>query len=138
MDYQAIRVETRGGVAVVTMNRPEVMNALNARMRAEITHAVLNAGQTARAVVLTGEGRAFCSGQDLSDAPAGGSLDFEAVLNESNTVDFIYRRMEAPESDRPRVNGSRASIGLQSPAGARWADYLGAVAAGTALRFTPR
>jgi 2-(1,2-epoxy-1,2-dihydrophenyl)acetyl-CoA isomerase len=110
MDYQAIRVETQGGVAVVTMNRPEVMNALNARMRAEITHAVLNAGQTARAVVLTGEGRAFCSGQDLSDAPAGGSLDFEAVLRDEYEP-MLRAITDCPVPTLAAVNGAAAGAG---------------------------
>ena len=58
MEYQTITLEIAEGVATVTLNRGEVMNALNGQMRAEITHAVTEAGQTARVVVLTGAGRA--------------------------------------------------------------------------------
>ena len=65
MHYETIRFEQENDVAVVTLNRPEVMNALNTQMRAEITHAVRDASKSARVIVLTGEGRAFCSGQDL-------------------------------------------------------------------------
>ncbi len=65
MIYETIACAINDGVAVVTLNRPDVMNALNSQMRAELTHAVRESGKTARVVVLTGAGRAFCSGQDL-------------------------------------------------------------------------
>jgi 2-(1,2-epoxy-1,2-dihydrophenyl)acetyl-CoA isomerase len=63
MDYQTIRLTEEGGIAVLTLSRPDRMNALNTQMRAEILHAVRAAGQSARVLVLTGEGRAFCSGR---------------------------------------------------------------------------
>ncbi|MBU1279142.1 MAG: enoyl-CoA hydratase/isomerase family protein, partial [Alphaproteobacteria bacterium] len=56
MQYDTIRFEQADDIAVVTLNRPEVMNALNTQMRAEITHAVRDAAKSARVVVLTGEG----------------------------------------------------------------------------------
>ncbi|MEP5091665.1 MAG: enoyl-CoA hydratase-related protein, partial [Paracoccaceae bacterium] len=67
MDYQTITYEIENDVAAITLNRPDVMNALNGQMRAEITFAMQDAATKARAVVLTGAGRAFCSGQDLGD-----------------------------------------------------------------------
>ena len=48
MDYQTITLTIRADVAVLTMTRPEVMNALNAQMRAEITHAVTAARERRR------------------------------------------------------------------------------------------
>ena len=42
MDYQAIELTTADGLAVITLNRPDVMNALDTQMRAEITHAIAN------------------------------------------------------------------------------------------------
>jgi 2-(1,2-epoxy-1,2-dihydrophenyl)acetyl-CoA isomerase len=65
MIYETLTYAIDRDVAVITLNRPSVMNALNTQMRAEITHAMRQAGQAARVVVLTGSGRAFCSGQDL-------------------------------------------------------------------------
>ena len=59
MDYQAIKLVIRNSVAVITLNRPEMMNALNTQMRAEITHAMKAAETEARVVVLTGAGKAF-------------------------------------------------------------------------------
>ena len=65
MHYDTIKLELKDDIAVITLNRPHVMNALNTQMRAEITQAVTQSGKDARVVVLTGEGKAFCSGQDL-------------------------------------------------------------------------
>ncbi len=67
MDYQTIRVADVDGYAEITLNRPDVKNALNKQMRAELLHAIKAAGNDARAIVMTGSGDAFCSGQDLSD-----------------------------------------------------------------------
>ena len=56
MDYQSITSTLTDGMAVITLNRTDVMNALNAQMRAEITHAMKAAAREARVVVLTGYG----------------------------------------------------------------------------------
>ena len=82
MDYQTITLEIADGLAVLVLNRPEKMNALTAQMRAEITHAMNAAGRQARAVVLTGAGGAFCSGQDLGDAANAGKIDMERALRD--------------------------------------------------------
>ena len=82
MDYQTITLEIADGLAVLTLNRPEKMNALTSQMRAEITHAMTHAAQAARAVVLTGAGDAFCTGQDLGDASSEGDLDLGRALRD--------------------------------------------------------
>ncbi len=82
MDYETILVEAADGLTTITLNRPEVMNALNVRMRAELTHALRAAGRTARVVVLTGAGRAFCTGQDLGDGRSAADLDVERTLRD--------------------------------------------------------
>jgi len=82
MDYQAITYKVRDDVAVITLNRPDVMNALNAQMRAEITHAVKAAQTDARVLVFTGAGKAFCSGQDLGDGGNAANLDLERTLRD--------------------------------------------------------
>ncbi|MGV6810686.1 MAG: enoyl-CoA hydratase-related protein [Brevirhabdus sp.] len=82
MIYSTIRYSNRDGVGVITLNRPEVMNALDTQMRAEIEHAVKTAEQEARAIVLTGKGRAFCSGQDLGDRANAADLNLERVLRD--------------------------------------------------------
>ncbi len=65
--YQHLRVERRGATAVVTLARPDVHNAFNARLIAELQDAFahLSADEDLRAVVLQGEGRSFCAGADL-------------------------------------------------------------------------
>ena len=68
MAYQTIRYEVRDGVAEITLNRPDKLNAFDDTMIAETIDAFKQAGRSAdvRCVVLTGEGRGFSSGQDLS------------------------------------------------------------------------
>ena len=66
MDYETIELELKDKVAVIRLNRPDVKNALNTQMRAEITQCVNQMGKEARVLVITGSGSAFCSGQDLS------------------------------------------------------------------------
>ena len=63
MDYQTITTREDGGIGIVTLARPDMMNALNRQMRAELTHALTDIASRARVLVLTGSGRAFCSGQ---------------------------------------------------------------------------
>ncbi len=67
MEYQDIIVRKDAGVAVITLNRPEVLNALRPEMRDEIGDAFesFQSDDTVRAVVITGAGRGFCAGGDL-------------------------------------------------------------------------
>ena len=110
MTDQTMTYELSGGVGVLTLNRPEVMNALNARMRAEITAAVLAApAGGARVLVLTGAGRGFCSGQDLADA-GGGPLDLERVLREEYEP-MLCAIVTCPLPVIAAVNGVAAGAG---------------------------
>lgn len=108
MSFETIQFATADGVATLTLNRPAVMNALNARMRAEITQALTTLTPDVRAVVLTGAGRGFCSGQDLTDA--GAAADLERTLREE------YEPMLAAITTCPvpviaAVNGVAAGAG---------------------------
>lgn len=82
MDYETIRLNTRDNIAVLTLQRPDVMNALSTQMRAEILHAVKAAEKTARVLVMTGKGRAFCSGQDLGDRASVDNMNMERTLRD--------------------------------------------------------
>lgn len=110
MDYETIRLEiAEGGLAVLTFNRPpDKYNALNTQMRAEIAYAVKAAGgEAARALVMTGEGKAFCSGQDLGDRANAADVDLERTLRDEYQpiLDAIY---QSPIPIIAAVNGPAA------------------------------
>ena len=75
MDFRAIELKTENGVAWLTMNRPEMKNALNAEMREEMFAALADvaANDEIRCLVVTGAGNGFCSGADLSGTRAASS-----------------------------------------------------------------
>ena len=110
MQYETIRLSLRGGVAVLKLNRPDVMNALNSQMRAEILHALRSARDEARVLVITGQGRAFCSGQDLGDGASAADLDLERTLRDEYEplLKAIY---DCPIPTIAAVNGAAAGAG---------------------------
>ena len=111
MDYKTITYELTDGIAIVTLNRPDVMNAFTAQMRAELTHAMTEAGRTARVVVLTGAGRAFCSGQDLGDGEGDATnLDLERVLRDEYTP-MLRAIRDCAVPVIAAVNGAAAGAG---------------------------
>jgi enoyl-CoA hydratase/carnithine racemase len=67
-----VRLEVDGGVATITLDRPDVLNAFSAQMGNELNEAFTHCDRTEsiRVVVLTGAGRAFCAGADFSNGPA--------------------------------------------------------------------
>ncbi|HYY56926.1 MAG TPA: enoyl-CoA hydratase-related protein [Pyrinomonadaceae bacterium] len=68
MTYETVQLEMRGAVASITLNRPAALNALTVELGREFSSAVGEARESgARAVVLTGAGRAFCAGGDLRE-----------------------------------------------------------------------
>lgn len=78
MNAPAVLQERRGDVALLTLNRPEVLNAVDARLARELGQALEGCQRDGvRAIVLRGSGRAFCAGHDLS-ALAGGEDPFDA------------------------------------------------------------
>lgn len=82
MQYQTIRFEVSEGVGLLTLDRPDVMNALNGQMRAEILDVLRNLPDGIRVLVMTGAGRAFCSGQDLGDSTNIDAADLERTLRD--------------------------------------------------------
>ncbi|MBP7002957.1 enoyl-CoA hydratase-related protein [Amaricoccus sp.] len=108
MGYDTIEYAVEAGVATLTLAREDRLNALNGAMRREIADAVGRAGAEARALVLTGRGRAFCTGQDLGEAGTG--LEVGRVLREE--YEPMLRAIYAcPVPTLAAVNGVAAGAG---------------------------
>jgi len=92
VSYEFIRFEVEDGIAVLTMNRPEVLNAMHPPMMNEMIAAFdeADANEDVRAIIVTGEGRGFCGGADLS----GGADIFDkgskadSPMREDGTFDY--------------------------------------------------
>lgn len=110
MNYSTIQLDISDDIAVLTLNRPDVMNALNTQMRAEIAHAVKEAGGLARVLVLTGAGRAFCAGQDLGDRANTADMDMERTLRDEYEP-MLKAIFECPIPTISAVNGAAAGAG---------------------------
>lgn len=110
MNYETIRFEVSDNIATLTLNRPDVMNGLNAKMRAEITQAVLSAGALARVLVITGEGRGFCSGQDLGDRTNPSQINLESTLKDEYEP-MLRAIYDCPIPTISAVNGAAAGAG---------------------------
>lgn len=110
MNYDTLTYSREDGVVLITLNRGDVMNALNTQMRAEITHAVTRGGKKGRVVVLTGAGRAFCSGQDLGDRANAGNLDLERTLRDEYEP-MLQAIINCPVPTIAAVNGAAAGAG---------------------------
>lgn len=114
-------VERDAGIAIVTLNRPEQMNAVSHVLRAELIDRLrgLNADSDVRAVILTGAGpRAFCAGQDVREAAVIQTSDVPAWLNAQQAM---YQAVQA--LDKPCVaalNGVAAGAGFQLALCADW------------------
>lgn len=106
-----ILYDLTAGVATITLNRPEVMNALSGALRRALLEAIGRAESEARVIVLTGAGRAFCSGQDLADAQGfGAEVPFEQLLNEEY-VPLLNAIYDCPLPTIAAVNGAAAGAG---------------------------
>lgn len=109
--YDTIRLEAADGVATITLNRPDSLNALSSAMRRELLSALKAAGrdESVRAIVLTGAGRGFCSGADLR----GGAAEraFRRVLTDEYNPLIVAIR-ELPKPVIAAVNGVAAGAGV--------------------------
>jgi len=110
MQYSTLIVTEADGVGTISLNRPTLMNALNAQMRAEILHALQDLPNRVRVLVLTGEGRAFCSGQDLGDGVSVDELDLGRVLREEYEP-MLRAIYDCPLPVISAVNGAAAGAG---------------------------
>ena len=107
-----ILFELRDSIAHISLNRPEKLNAFNRSMALELQDQLLacDENDSVRAVVLTGAGRAFCSGQDLSEFPPDTLPNFEKVIDEYyNPVIRLLKTIRKPVLCA--VNGIAAGAG---------------------------
>jgi 2-(1,2-epoxy-1,2-dihydrophenyl)acetyl-CoA isomerase len=103
MSYETIQLEMRGSVCVLTLNRPERLNALNVQVGNDFKAAISEAlDRGARAVVLTGAGRAFCAGGDLREMQEIAKKDgrvaafFDEPLRVLNEAILLIRKTPVP------------------------------------------
>lgn len=110
--YDYIKYEKANGVATLTLNRPEVYNALNDEITFEIQAALKEAkrDQEVRVLVLTGEGKAFCSGQDLKASAAQPDRSFSNSLHKRYNP-IVRAITEMPKPVICRLNGVAAGAG---------------------------
>lgn len=112
-----VKYEVENKIAVITLNRPEMMNAYNVELHKELLAAIVKADEdkSVRVMVVTGAGKMFCAGADISMGFAGGGL-----ANEEQVLDGIGRdfggmlNLRIFECDTPiiaAVNGHAVGIG---------------------------
>ena len=127
--YEHIKYEVSDPVAIITLNRPDALNAITGRMQAELKHALATAekDEAVVGIVLTGAGRGFCAGADIgglqatASGEAGGQAredlsQFSAKpgnpdMGEDFTVTFSY----IPSLQKPliaAINGACAGLGF--------------------------
>lgn len=107
-----VKSEILGGVCKITLTRPEKFNAFNREMALDLQKALgeSSSNKAVRAVLLTAEGKAFCAGQDLSEAVDGTGVGIERIVREHyNPIILAIRKIEKPVVCA--VNGVAAGAG---------------------------
>lgn len=110
MHYKAIKLREHEGIATITLDRPEAMNAMDTQMRAELLHGIKAVEETSRVLVLTGRGKAFCAGQDLGAQSNVLNMDLERLLRDEYTP-LIEALAECRLPTIAAVNGMAAGAG---------------------------
>lgn len=109
-----VTYELDADIAVVTLNRPDSFNAITGELTSELAAAITRAGDEARAVIVTGAGRAFCAGADLAEIAAGYEREgpqLGSVLDR-NFHPAVHALIDAPVPTVAAINGAAAGAGL--------------------------
>jgi len=115
MAYETIEFEITDGVAVLTLNRPDRMNSFNTQMHAEVRDALKQTkkSEDVRCLLITGNGRGFCAGQDLSDRNVDPNAEMpnlgESIEKNYNPLIRTLQGLEMPVICA--VNGAAAGAG---------------------------
>ena len=114
MSYETILFSVDGGIARLTLNRPDKLNSFNTQMHGEVRDALRRLpGSDARVLVLTGAGRGFCAGQDLGDravAPGSQGVDLgESIEQQYKPLVLALHTLPMPVI--AAVNGVAAGAG---------------------------
>src|SRR5262249_50340261 len=112
MTYAQIRFEQRGRVGVITLDRPDKLNAWTPQMMAEYRDAIQRANDDADigAIVMTGAGRAFCAGADIAavfDAGLAG-----AARGDGSGEDYLGFLARMPKPTIAAINGVAVGVGI--------------------------
>ncbi len=110
--YEFLKYDVKEGVATIILFRPDVYNALNDAITYELQDVLKKAtkDEAVRVVVITGEGKAFCSGQDLKEAAGAKSRSFsDSIRSRYNPMVKLMRQM--PKPIICRLNGVAAGAG---------------------------
>lgn len=114
MSFTKLTVDRRGDVVIIRLNEPQTLNAVTERLLDELDRALDDAAATARAILLSSHGRAFCSGANLSDdtvgADANGVRDAGRLL-ETHVSGLIKRIKALPVPLVSAVRGAAAGVG---------------------------
>lgn len=111
--YETIRYEKKDAIGTITLNRPESFNALTPVMNKEITKVLQVAERDSeiRCILLTGEGKAFCAGQDLKTVDQGQDTDYGQLLRE-NYHPMVKAFQTGTKPTVAAVNGVAAGAGM--------------------------
>ncbi|MGB8583106.1 MAG: enoyl-CoA hydratase-related protein [Candidatus Sulfotelmatobacter sp.] len=113
MDYKTIQVDYDSGVATITLNRPDKRNAVSFELIDDLLHALQEVETSdALVLILTGAGKAFCSGMDLENLKALLGRSPEQNLEDSQTMVQLFRSLyEFPKVTIAAVNGAAIAGG---------------------------
>ena len=113
MQFETVLYEKKEGIIIISLNRPKVLNAVNRQLTIDLLAAMqaAEADAEAKVVILRGEGRAFSSGADLSEAPPTGPVSVE---HRPDTLANITRVMvKMPKVIIAAVQGYAIGAGME-------------------------